>query len=176
MAIIKETGAVVAGANSLLTVAEFRTAAAQRPGAAAVIALTDADIEALLVTSWRMIENIMNWYGSPVSATERNMLWPRSGMKNKEGSVAYASNVIPNNLINAQMETAIQLGLDNTINQGVGEVTSMSVTGLSVGFKAKDNAGSRRDYLPSVVYDYLRPFGTFRTDEPSYTLSRKLWG
>ncbi len=176
MTLIKETGAGVVGANSFLTAAEAITLAANRPGMAAFILVATAELEAFLIQAWQTIEGDVSWYGAPVAVIERNMSWPRTGMQPREKNFTYASAVIPPLVILAQFEMAYQLYADRLLDQATTEITSMSVTGVTTGLKTRDNVGSRRDIIPTIVYNYLRPFGQFRTDEQSFSLARHLWG
>lgn len=102
MSLIKETGAIVANANTYATAAELTTWAGERQ---VTVPTATADLEALLLKAMDYLERYASrWKGYPVSA-DQALAWPRSGV--------YAdyqlldSDAIPRQLWYAQMQLAI---------------------------------------------------------------------
>lgn len=100
------------------------------------------------------------WTGLPASATQR-LAWPRTGMFDRNGN-AIASNVIPQELKDAESELAGQLLIqDTTLDNAViiGGITSVRAGSVSVSFKDSIDA----HVLPDAVIN-LMPQSWF-TDE-----------
>lgn len=176
--LVKETcaGSGVSGANSMQTAAEAATAAENVKDATAFLAASVGVREQRLIDAWSYIEASVYWLGTTVSTdATRVCSFPRSGLKNRNGLTLLATQA-PADVIKAQLLMAIAIHNYAIIEQGPSDVTSVTTTGVTVGLKTRDNVGSRKDAMPSAVYDLLRPYAKFRTDDASYLLSRKMWG
>lgn len=102
MTIIVETGAIVTGANSYVTLAETRAYALAR---GVTLSATDSVVEILLVKSMDYLEAQRNRYQGVKMLAAQPLQWPRSGVVVDGYSVAY--NEIPQILKNAQMQLAM---------------------------------------------------------------------
>lgn len=94
------------------------------------------------------------WTGTPATTTQR-LPWPRIGMYDRNGN-AIASNVIPQELKDAESELAGQLimsdsTLDNTVS--VQGITSIKAGSVSLSFKDSIDA----HVLPDAVMNLLPP-------------------
>jgi len=124
VAIIVEDGTGVAGANSYVTVAEFQAYALAR-GITII-----GNPETLLIRAMDYIESL-DYCGHKLTYTQ-TLQWPRYGVW--VDSIPYQVNVIPIELKNAQMQTAISIdsGVDplSTIPRVIhsASVGPMSVT------------------------------------------------
>lgn len=110
MAIIIEDGTQVVGANSYATVAQLATYAADRH-----VTVTAAGA-VLLIKAMDALEH-KNFVGTKANP-DQALQWPRLGVQIDGYNIA--SNTIPANLINSQIELAIAIdGGDNPLaNQG----------------------------------------------------------
>lgn len=100
------------------------------------------------------------WTGAPATTTQR-LPWPRSGMYDINGN-AIATNVIPQELKDAQAELAGQLILsDSTLNNDVIVQGLTSVRAGSVALTFKDNFSAQ--VIPDAVLYLLVP--SWITDE-----------
>ena len=126
MALIIETGAIVANANSFTTDAEFVAYAALR---GLVIPATEVERDPLQIQAMDYIfgkEQKMK--GIRVSATQE-LMYPRKGVT--ANNFAVASTTIPKELKNAQMELAAQAHASELLVTGTTQnVASFSLDGV----------------------------------------------
>lgn len=106
------------------------------------------------------------WTGAPATTTQR-LAWPRVGMYDANGN-AIASNVIPQDLKDAESELAGQLGTaDRTLDNDVVVQGLTSVRAGSVALTFKDMIETH--VLPDAVWNLMPP--SWFTDEliiPAY--------
>lgn len=105
MALVVETGAVIAGAESYATVAEFDTYWTNR-GDSTLTALATADKEILLRIGTRWLDSRYKWRGTIVD-NDQVLDWPRWGVEGSDGKY-YDSDEIPTILKEALFEIAKQ--------------------------------------------------------------------
>lgn len=107
MAFLVETGTYIQNANSYVTVADFKTFAADRSIA---IPTPDTALEALLIAAAEHLSSY-DWRGSPVSS-EQILSWPRTGAT----CFGAAQDVlIPERVKQAQMHTALEINTNGSI-------------------------------------------------------------
>lgn len=107
--IVKETGAVVSGANSYVTLAEAETIAETIFSRAEWDAATDARKTEALIYAARLLDSSIQWRGYK-TLTSNPMQWPRSYVPSNDSSLTYlADNIVPVEVQNAQVEAAIYL-------------------------------------------------------------------
>lgn len=110
MAMVVETGAGVAGANSYTTVAFIQTYFDDRGGNTAWDALeTDADREYILIKATDYIEKRFGerWVGDKNDNTNE-LSWPRHNVYDRHHRLLYANNEIPPELQKAVGEYAVR--------------------------------------------------------------------
>ena len=101
-----------------------------------------------------------HWTGAPATSTQR-LAWPRIGMYDRNGN-AIASNIIPQELKDAQFELAGRLlNSDLTLQNEIAlqGITSAKVGSLAVTFK--DSIAAQ--VVPDAIYDLL--IASWLTDE-----------
>lgn len=76
MALIKETGEIVAGANTYATLAEARAFAALR---GVSLSAVDADLEVIAIKAMDYLESFRNEYQGNKLTKEQSLQWPREG-------------------------------------------------------------------------------------------------
>lgn len=104
---VVETGAIVANANSYVTLAEANTFLAANIHAVSTWEALDPDVQkALLVWAARYLDQRAEWNGVLVDTdTPQSMRWPRSGVYDRD-NVLIPDDVIPKQLKEATMEMA----------------------------------------------------------------------
>lgn len=104
MALIVETGAIVAGANSYVSLSDCRAYAAAR---ALPLPIADADIEPLLISAMDYLEGLRARYqGAKASPETQALQWPRTGVY--IDGVAFSETSIPKELKDAQSRLACE--------------------------------------------------------------------
>lgn len=104
MALIVETGAIVAGANSYVSLADCRAYAAAR---ALSLPVDDADLEALLVSAMDYLEGLRARYqGAKANPETQALQWPRTGVY--IDGVAFSETAVPKELKDAQSRLACE--------------------------------------------------------------------
>lgn len=104
--LIVETGAIVANANTYVTVAEADAYWADR-NQSLWAALSPAEKEASLVIAAQYLEWNFDWLGSRINSTTQAMVWPRWLPDGLDSDLRFInSNVIPPRVKFAQIELA----------------------------------------------------------------------
>lgn len=104
MALIIETGALIANANSYVTVVEARAYALAR---GVTLSATDSDVERYLVLAMDYLESLRaKFQGTKVSSTQ-SLQWPRTDVL--IDCIEFPETSIPVELKNAQMQLAMQV-------------------------------------------------------------------
>lgn len=93
-----------ASANTYATLDEYNAYQGARLFSAAALAAIDADKEAALLWSCRLLDALFQWRGSAVDAIQA-LAWPRKGLFTANG-FSLSNTVIPVQLKNAQCEFA----------------------------------------------------------------------
>ncbi len=108
MAIVVENGSVVSGANSYISLADFKLYAAVR----GITLPADATVEAYLVKSTDYLESNRNRFVGTLTDRDQSLSWPRNNAI-IEGW-AWLNNEIPRQVINCQCALAVEQvdGLD----------------------------------------------------------------
>lgn len=114
MALIKEDGSIVAGANTYVTAAELATYATARG-----ITFT-GDTEILLLKAMDYLESLDDRYKGERTTRDQPLSWPRGGAVIEGWS--WGSDEIPRQLVTAQLNLAIEIGdghdpLNPTVDQ-----------------------------------------------------------
>lgn len=128
MALIKEDGSIVSGANSYITRAELIAYAVAR---GVTLADTDAtDVLAIKAMDYLTMFDA-KWRGSLVSPGVQALAWPRKGAIPMGSTSEFPDNAIPGNIIKSQYELALvaSTGIDllPTTNPATGFVTREKV-------------------------------------------------
>ncbi len=144
MALITTPGA--ANANSWASADDFDNFRLTRyPQVASVVALADDDaIEAALIVAARAMDADLDWTGSATDGVQA-MTWPRLGMQTRN-KFAIASNVIPQQLKDAQCEWAYQIlaGTDFTADNDAAkqDISLVRAGDVEVRFQRADTSTS----------------------------------
>ncbi len=145
--IVVETGSVVTGANSYVSVADARLYAADR---GVTLPVDDDDLGVMLIKAADYLETFACEYqGSKVSGLAQPLEWPRTGVSIHGDELP--STVIPRSLINAQLQAmfAVNSGVDlqpvvnardYVIREKVGDLEVAYANPLSVGIKSQISA------------------------------------
>jgi len=130
MALVIEDGSIVPGADSYVTVSQFRDYASAR---GVTVPVADGDCEILLIKAMDWLNQIRRWKGSRVSA-EQPLAWPRKGAHIDGFEIADDS--IPSLLKYAQMAAGIESISGEIIQNrtGRGAVSSETVGPISVSY------------------------------------------
>ena len=126
MALIIETGAIVTGANSFTTDAEFAAYAAARN---VTLPATEAERDALQILAVDyLFSKEQEMKGARVNAIQE-LMYPRKGVCAYGFNVA--SDAIPASLKNAQMELGMQVNTSELLVSGTNQnVASISLDGV----------------------------------------------
>lgn len=169
MALIIETGAIVPGANSYVSVAEADAYLAYSAQRAAWNVLNEADKEANLVQAARALDVSVTWKGKPVESTQPRA-WPRKCIViNGE---EFPSDQVPSQVKQAQMElAALMMQGDRTADPDSAGISSLSVGkgALSVEFDKTTTPTILGPVIPSMISIFSNGTigGGFRT-APTY--------
>lgn len=104
MTITVETGAIVAGANSYVSLADARAYALARGTA---LPVSDADAETVLIKAMDYLESFDGRFKGNRVDRDQPLSWPRTGVE-IEGW-AWSSDEIPRQVINAQLALVIEV-------------------------------------------------------------------
>jgi hypothetical protein len=118
MALIIETGAGVANANSYATVEQAKAYAAAR---GLVLPAPDSAIEPLLILAADFLESYEGRYKGKKTAPDNALAWPRSGAVLYDGTEDFPDDAIPNVLIKAQCQLAYDATLTELQATGSGQ-------------------------------------------------------
>jgi len=139
--------AITVGTDTYVTLAEFKTYLGKKYGVDTVIALSDADLEKLLVCACNNIELLQ--FDSAWDVTNQTLKFPR-----------LYEDKVSNNVKLAQMEEAISLKLDSgvTNNRIANGIKSVSIDGASETYVDRDTfsvlgLASRRAY--TLLQSYI---------------------
>ena len=157
MAITVETGAVVTGANSYVTVA-FADAyfAIDNNYATVWAALTTDGKEGKLKWATRILDQKVQWKGNKTTDTSA-LRWPRTGVFNRDGIVV-AVNEIPLQLQEVTCEMAKFLAtVDPTTSQGGDALKRISVDVIDIEYQ--DNVVQPE--APPILNQLLRGLGFY---------------
>lgn len=173
MALIIETGAIVAGADSYVTEAEADLYFANRENT--VWDSTDLDKSALLRRACQYIDNkyATRWKGSQVQPLTQNLMWPRAGVKLSDPQdlfgvplsyydVSYAGFIpittIPQKLKDAQCEAALRAisgDLASDLDRG-GKISSITVGPISQSFSESAPATTTYQIIDLLLSQFIK--------------------
>ncbi|MCP4493127.1 MAG: hypothetical protein GY820_38385 [Gammaproteobacteria bacterium] len=126
MALIIEDGTEVTGANSYTTDAELVAYAAAR---GYTIPATEAERDILQIKSMDYLASLESSYKGVRVTDSQALSFPRTGVD--LNGYLLASDEIPQDLKNAQMELAFQVSTDEVlINETIGNLASFNVQGV----------------------------------------------
>lgn len=147
MALTIETGAVVAGANSFVTVAEIKAFV----GSVALPTATDSEIERAAVNAGRYLDGYYRarWKGARVQPLAQCMEWPRYGVE--VGTVApYIGGVYLNGAVfNQYLPTTT---IPQRVKDAQCELALRSLTGA---LSADSTTGIKREKLDVIETEYV---------------------
>lgn len=154
MALTVETGAVVVGAESYVSVAEADTYWSYRNNGTWAAA-TPAAKEAALREAAQFLDTSYKWSGSLVSSTQV-LLWPRVVGTDKSGRTI-ASTSIPSPIKAAQCELALEAlgGRLAASQERGGMVASEQVGALAVSYFQGAPGGKRYPFINLIVKDLI---------------------
>lgn len=172
MALIKETGGIVAGANTYVTVAEADAFLAYHTTRAAWAAMTEADKEAALVQACRAMDAVCAWKGAKVDI-DQPRAWPRAGVTvsgiaeawnplwSRSGA-GYPSDQVPQAVRDAQCELAALMAQgDRTADLDSAGIKSVKVGkgALEVEFDPSTAPRMIGRLPPALLSDYITGAG-----------------
>lgn len=147
MAVVATVGGKLS--NSFVTIDEFDDYLAQRvPALPDLLAATDLQKEAMLVTGTNILNACFDWTGSPTdpssddAAEHQALTWPRTGMASRNG-FTIAANVLPRELKQACCELAAQAGAGDLLADNDAAklgISSVKAGDVAVSFQSKDTA------------------------------------
>lgn len=172
MTLIVEDGSVVAGAESYVTVAQYKTYCDNR--GLSYSGTTDTQIEQNARKSWDYLlqEYRGKWKGYRKDATQIGD-WPRSFVylepfvRGASGSYPYLvdDNTIPFEVRNAQCEL-MQRAVDGDLMPDVGQVeTSITVGPISVDYDKNSPQNTRFEAVDGILRQYLTGGGNSATSQ-----------
>jgi hypothetical protein len=118
MAIIVEDGTIVAGANSLASVADGDSYHDGRVSATAWTSADTATKEVALQTATTMLNSMVTWKGGLVDLAQP-LSWPRQSVYDNEGRLI-ATNIVPLAVVSATAELARGL-ISSDLTQETGD-------------------------------------------------------
>lgn len=127
-ALVETPGA--ANANTYATLAEANVYISSRLNTTVWDDSTTDQKNAALLQAARLLDSVMCWTGSPTDEDVQALAWPRTGMYNRNGG-AIASNVIPQQLKDAQSELARQLQITDLM--ATNDVSALGITEVKAG-------------------------------------------
>lgn len=157
MAIVVETGAIVAGANSYISRANATTYHSEHNNTAWA-ALSSAQMDAALLYAAQWLDGRYAWPGTVVD-DEQAMAWPRMGAYDNELR-RILSTTVPQPVIDAQCEFALahaSTALNTPADRG-GAVDYAKVDDIAVSFAAGAPNGRTYDYIDRIVKKVAYPF------------------
>lgn len=104
MTITVETGAVVAGANSYVSLADARAYAASR---GVTLSATDATLEPMVIKAMDFIESHSAQFVGERTTRDQPLSWPRTGAVVE--SWKWSSTEIPRQIINATLAVVLEV-------------------------------------------------------------------
>lgn len=155
MALVPETGAGLANADSLISLAAADAYFAAHGSPSAWTALADAAKESALRYASRWLSSRYVWLGAIVqnsSTAPQALAWPRGGVNDHEGRVI-ADDSVPAVVREAVCEAALEhtSAVLNEVRARGGEVASVSVGPISQSFFAGATAGRTFPYLDTLL-------------------------
>lgn len=157
MAIVVETGAIIAGANSYISRADATTYHAAMNNTAWAT-LTTAQMDGALLYAAQWLDGRYMWPGTPVS-DDQTMSWPRMGAYDSELR-RIASSTIPQPVKDAQCEFALahaSVALNTPADRG-GAVDYAKVDDIAVSFADGAPSGRTYDYIDRIIRKVAYPF------------------
>lgn len=162
MAVIVETGAIVANANAYCDVAYVTAYAAAR---ALDFAGSDADKEAAIIKATDYVDARYSFSGARVSSSQE-LSWPRSGASDRDEGIEIAENVVPSVLKRAVAELAIKAFAGRALLEDQargGRIVSQSVGAISVTYESGDGVDVGTKF---GITGLLKGLVVNRTDNP----------
>jgi len=151
--------ALTVGVNSYATNAEADTYFTDSLRAAEWVALGEPTQDAALVEATRYLERF-DYVGEKTDvAPTQTLKWPRTGVVDSDGE-ALSSSVIPDEIKEAQYETAIRLAADPTLidninQQGSSNIKRAKADTAEVEFFAPIEGGRLFDWVQTLIGHFL---------------------
>lgn len=172
MALIKETGAIITGANTYVTVEEADAFLAYHATRVAWAAMTTGDKEAALVQAARAMDAICAWKGQKMDI-DQPRAWPRAGVMvstvaeawnplYSRSGAGYPSDQVPQAVKDAQCELAALMAQgDRTADQDSAGIKSMKVGkgALEIEFDPSTAPRMIGRLPPALLSDYITGTG-----------------
>jgi hypothetical protein len=163
LTLIRETGALVANANSYASVADCDSYHDGHLYASAWTGATTATKEAALVMATRLIDGCYQFNGFKVSSAQ-SLQWPREACLNPDMAPSstnafFAADAVPVVVVNATCEVARELIKADTTDATDGEgLQSISIAGaMSIQFDKRDQQAK----IPETARLFLARLGTY---------------
>ena len=157
MALVIESGSVVAGADSYATVAEFSTYASNR--GIDISALSDTTIEQNLRKAFDYLlqKYRHSWAGYRTSETQPAD-WPRNSVyiKGTTSANLIANTVVPNEVKTAQIELAIKANTDDLMADLEQQEIELSLGPLKVINDPNSPQAKRYSKVDAMLRPYLK--------------------
>ena len=157
LTLTKETGTSSTSSNAYANHDDALSYSYAHLYAAALQNNSQQTVEAALVWSTRLLDELVEWHGSRTDI-DQALEWPRIGVKDKNG-VLYDINEMPTWLVDATCELARQLlAADRTADDFAGPrgYSRMQVDTLALDIDKFDRVGM----LPDSVRAIVQPYGT----------------
>lgn len=172
MALVIETGAVVPGANSWVTLAEIDAYHTARgtAGWIAIIADPTREVFALKAAQQMEVRYRTMWHGKKAGGSQP-MSWPRINVYDEDG-YEIPINTVPQLVKNAQCEVAELIRAGSSLVQAEVSASQASVSSESVGPISISYGRSTQmvSYFP-FVDEMLAPLATVTAVKTQFTLS-----
>ena len=155
--LIVETGAIVAGANTYVSLADAELYMEARLDVAIWDAATDDLKNRSLAQATRTIDSRTTWKGYEVSPNIQTLDWPRSDVQN--GVDVFASDDVPSDVADATCELALfLLSGDRTTDSASSGLNSIVLGKGAV--EIEFNNSTEADILPDTVHSLLSRWST----------------
>ena len=155
VSVISTSGA--SDANSFASLAELKTYIATRlHNSTAVTGATDDTYNRALVSFTRILDQQVEWDGTPTDYDSQALQWPRNGLLDALGNIL-DDTIIPQRLKDATCEGAIYLiDSDITAANSADGIDQLKVGPIYLRFKAE---GPPRKTIPDAVFEMVSLWG-----------------
>lgn len=154
MALVVETGAGVAGADSYISVADADTYFTEHGSPSTWTSASTAEKESALRYAAVWVDDHA-WLSTLVSATQA-LAWPRNGFTDHKGRT-WLSTQVPGDVVDAQCEAA----LAHLAGDGLNAAPAAALQEIKadvLGLKFKTGGTSSEPSVPSIVSRTLQPY------------------
>lgn len=152
MAFTPETGAIVANANSYVTLAYANAYFVDRGSPTDWTNAVNEDRQAALIYATTWLDQNMNWY-STIQDLSQSLGWPRVSFFDREGRTVGGSGVIPVPVKDATCELALQWLKDDFTDSSNEGIKSESIGSTSITY-ATTSSRKNFTFVKMSLKDY----------------------